>query len=107
MKTNDLKLEGETEVSQSPNRAAVGQFPASELSGVGDCGLHRRTPYGMTNVRMTQLSIARHYGGITFNGDSYTYLPHTDELIRDDVLKWKTKQKLAIQTPNSMIKPQK
>lgn len=65
----------------------------SELTGLEECGLHRRTPYGMTNVRMTQFSIARFYGGITFNGDSYTYLPHTDELIRNDVLKWKRRQK--------------
>ena len=69
--------------------------------GVEACGLHRRTPYGMTNVSMTQLSIARHYGGIKYNGDSYTYLPKTDELIRDDVIKWQRKQKRAAKTPNS------
>ena len=74
---------------------------SSDLLGVEACGLHRRTPYGMTNVSMTQLSIARYYGGITFNGDSYTYLPHTDELIRDDVLKWKLKQKRAVKTSDS------
>lgn len=64
----------------------------SVLDDVHLCGLHRRTPYGMTNVSMTQFSIARHYGGIKFNGDSYTYFPHCDELIRDDVLRWKTNQ---------------
>jgi len=57
----------------------------------------------MTNVSMTQLSIARHYGGCTYQGDSYTYLPHTDELIRDDVLKWQRKQKRAAKTPNARI----
>jgi hypothetical protein len=64
----------------------------SYLIGIEACGLHRRTPYGMTNVSMTQLSIARHYGGIKYNGEDYTYLPATDELIRDDVLRWKRKQ---------------
>ena len=64
----------------------------SGLAGLDACPLHRKTPFGMTNVSMTQLSIARHYGGIKYNGESYTYLPHTDELIRNDVLKWKQKQ---------------
>lgn len=54
----------------------------------------------MTNVSMTQLSIARYYGGCKYQGDSYTYLPHTDELIRDDVLKWQRKEKRAAKTPN-------
>lgn len=65
--------------------------PPSGLIGVEDCGLHTRTPYGMSHVSQTQLSIARHYGGIKYNGESYTYLPLTDELIRDDVLRWKQK----------------
>jgi hypothetical protein len=72
----------------------------SELAGVEACGLHRKTPYGMTNVRMTQFSVARFSGGMKFNGDSYTYLPHTDELIRNDVLKWKMKQKPAAKHSN-------
>ena len=42
------------------------------------------------NVSYTQLSIARHYGGMRIDGAQYTYLP-TDELIRDDVLKFVTK----------------
>ena len=41
---------------------------------------------------MTQFSIARFYGGIKFNGETFTYLPDTDELIRDDVLRWRVKQ---------------
>jgi len=63
--------------------------PKSELSGLDECPLHKRTPFGISNVSMTQLSIARHYGGIKYNGDSYMYFPITDELVRDDVLKWK------------------
>jgi hypothetical protein len=52
------------------------------------CPLSRKTPYGMTNVSMTQLSVARYYGGCNFNGQTYTYFPDTDELVRDDVLSW-------------------
>jgi len=73
--------------------------------GVEACGLQRRTPYGMTNVSMTQLSIARHFGGCKYQGDFYTYLPHTDELIRNDVLKWQQKQKRAAKPPNDQAHP--
>ena len=64
----------------------------SQLEGLENCPLHKRTPYGMTDVKFGYFSIARHYGGITFNKEHYTYIPPTDELIRDDVLKWKQKQ---------------
>jgi hypothetical protein len=33
-------------------------------------------------------SIARHFGGIKYNGSHYMYFPDTDELVRDDVLRW-------------------
>lgn len=66
--------------------------PKSILYGLENCPLHRKTPFGVTNVSMTQLSIARYYGGIKYNGEDYTYHGPTDELIRDDVLKWKKKQ---------------
>jgi hypothetical protein len=61
----------------------------SALVGLEACPLHRKTPFGICNVRMTQFSIARFYGAIDFNGDRFTYLPDTDELIRDDVLRWR------------------
>lgn len=85
-------------MSELTDEAAVQR---SELLGVEVCGLHRRTPYGMTNVSMTQLSIAKYCGGCKFQGESYTYLPHTDELIRDDVLEWQQKQKCAAKTPDT------
>ena len=47
----------------------------------------------MTGVSQTQLSIARHFGGIFFNDEHYRYFPDTDELIRDDVVRWMKKQK--------------
>jgi len=64
----------------------------SILSDLDACPLHRKTPFGVTNVSMTQLSIARYYGAINFNGYKYIYYPDTDELIREDVMRWKAKQ---------------
>jgi hypothetical protein len=68
-------------------------MPNFSLASVKDCPLHRRTPYGMTNVSHTQFSIARYSGCCRINGEIYTYLPGTDELIRNDVLKWLKKRK--------------
>jgi len=62
------------------------------LLGVSACPLHQKTPHGIRFVSMTQLSLARHYGGIFYNGEEYTYLPATDELIRRDVHKWARKR---------------
>jgi hypothetical protein len=39
---------------------------------------------GVTNSFM---SLARNYGGANINGQPYTYIRSTDELIRDDVIK--------------------
>jgi len=74
------------------------ETPQSMLSGLEGCTLHRRTPYGMASVSMSQLSIARHYGGIKYKGDDYTYFPVSDELVRDDVLKWKTAESIEQET---------
>lgn len=49
--------------------------------------LHKKTPYLITGVSYGYFSVARHYGGATMNGSSYTYIPDSDELVRDDVLK--------------------
>lgn len=73
-------------------QTALPSVNGSVLVGLEECPLPRKTPFGITNVRMTQFSIARFYGGISFNGDTFTYLPDTDELIRDDVLRWRVKQ---------------
>jgi predicted DNA-binding WGR domain protein len=37
-------------------------------------------PEKFYNVSQTQLSIARHYGGIKYNGRQYTYNPTDDTL---------------------------
>ncbi len=63
------------------------------LADITDCPLDRSTPFGVRGVSNSQFSIARYYGGVTFNGQRYTYLPETDELIRDDVLRWLTSKK--------------
>ena len=39
-------------------------------------------------VRMTQLSVARYYGGCKVNGFLFIYNPTDDSLIREDVVKW-------------------
>lgn len=49
--------------------------------------LPKDTPYGIQHVSKTQLSIARYFGSIKYNGQNYTYFSPSDELIRDDVLK--------------------
>ena len=64
----------------------------SVLSDLDACPLHRKSPFGITNVTQTQFSIARYYGGINFNGSMYIYYPDTDELIREDDMKWKAKK---------------
>jgi hypothetical protein len=40
------------------------------------------------NVSMTQLSIARHYGGTKIDGKYFEYNPADDSLIRQDVAQW-------------------
>ena len=54
---------------------------------------HTRTPHRFFHVSRSQLSIARHYGALRFNGDYYIYFPDSDKLVRDDVLKFEKKQK--------------
>lgn len=63
----------------------------SEIEALQTSNLSRKTPFAIQGVMNTQLSIARFYGGIRYNGDSYTYFPDGDELIRDDVLIFVTK----------------
>lgn len=63
-------------------------------------------PYIMQAVSYGQLSIARYYGGCTYNKVHYVYIPATDELLRDDVVKWlKTYRKKAKkQEPQAELK---
>ncbi len=60
----------------------------AELDALQSSGLDPWTPFAIQGVSRTQLSVARHYMGCTYNGAHYVYNPVTDELIREDVLKW-------------------
>jgi hypothetical protein len=64
----------------------------TRLADITDCPLDRSTPFGIANVSQTQFSIARYSGGCTFQDRFYVYNPITDELIRDDVLRWAAKR---------------
>jgi hypothetical protein len=82
-------------VDKQPNTASDWkdwEKKQSILTDLDDCPLHRKSPYGITNVSMTQFSVARYYGGMNFNGSLYIYNHTTDELIRKDVLKWRNKE---------------
>ena len=64
-----------------------------EITALQNSGLCRKTPYLIDGVSKSHFSIVRYYGGCDFQGKRYTYIPPTDELIRDDVLKWITKER--------------
>lgn len=62
---------------------------ADEVQAVSH--LHRVAPYALCNVSHGFFSIARHYGGLTYQGCHYTYMTGHDECVRDDVLRLVTK----------------
>lgn len=62
----------------------------SEVEALQSSGLHRDTYYAVRHVTDTIFSVARFYGAATIQGEPFTYFPDTDELIRDDVLKFVT-----------------
>jgi len=61
---------------------------SAELIALNDSGLSVETPYMMTGVSNSQLSIARYSMGCRYQGAGYFYDPVHDSLIRADVLKW-------------------
>ena len=81
---NELK---ETQLLNNLRIAVEGKI-SSETS----CPLHRKTPFIIGNITQTQFSVARRFGTCTFNGDHYTYFASSDELWRDDFLKWAKQQ---------------
>jgi hypothetical protein len=50
-------------------------------------GIRSDDTIGWRDISMTQLSIARHYGGAKFNGKTFVYFPADDSLWRDDVVR--------------------
>lgn len=61
--------------------------------------LHRDAPYLIDGISRSIFSIARHYGGMKFQGHRYTYNPVTDECIRKDVLAFVAKMRKAKKAP--------
>ncbi len=64
---------------------SVKSWGAVELMAIEK--LKKDAPYAITGCMTGHFSIARHFGGITFQGYRYTYVAEHDELVRDDVLK--------------------
>lgn len=57
----------------------------SEIEIIAIQHLPRASPYLITGVSQSQLSVARHYGGCQYQGQEYVYVQTTDELVRADV----------------------
>ena len=64
-----------------------------EIEALQSSKLDKEAPFLIRGVSNSQLSIARHYGGCTFQKRWYKYMPLTDELIRDDAVKWLAKHR--------------
>ena len=73
----------------------MGHMTEAEIDALQLSNLDRATPFAIGGVSQSQLSIARYYGGCKFQGRNYSYLPLTDELLRDDVVKWLAKHRKA------------
>ena len=56
------------------------------------CDLKKDAPFAIQGVSTSQLSVDRHYGACNLNVYRYTYFRDSDQLIRDDVLKWHAKR---------------
>jgi hypothetical protein len=54
-----------------------------------------KPPKAISHVSHGPLSIARRYGGLTYNGASYVYISRFDVLIRADLLK-KSKGRIVV-----------
>jgi hypothetical protein len=67
--------------------------------------LHQRAPYALCNVSRGFFSIARHYGGLTFQGCHYIYIEGHDECVRDDVLKMVRKMRKMRKMPKNPDTP--
>lgn len=73
----------------------MGYMTEAEIDALQATKLDRATPFAISGVSHSQLSVARHYGGCKFQGRHYVYIPDTDELLRDDVVRWLAKHRKA------------
>ena len=84
-----LSSEGLGPNPEDDERERTSYLTADEVQAAQ--ALHKRAPFALCNVSMGFFSIARHYGGCTFQDCHYTYMPGHDECVRDDVLRLVTK----------------
>ena len=63
-------------------------FTADEAAAIEAGFPDDGVPIMYCDVSYSQLSLARHAGGAMVHGRRFTYVTATDELIRDDLLKW-------------------
>jgi len=75
--------------AQAEDRKRTSYLTADEVQAAQT--LHKRAPFVLCDVSMGFFSIARHYGGMTYKGCHYTYMPLHDECVRDDVLRLVTR----------------
>jgi len=61
----------------------TGYLTAAEVEAAQS--LHKDAPYAVTGISSSIFSLAR-YGGMSWKGCRYTYMPEHDECVRDDVL---------------------
>ena len=69
----------------------TGYLTAEEVSAAQF--LPMDAPYSICEVSQGFFSVARHYGGMTYNGFHSTYFAERDEAVRDDVLKMAKKMR--------------
>lgn len=79
------------------NRVDASFLTQEEVTALQTSGLKRDVPFMIRGVSKTQFSIARHYGAMNYNGNVFSYLPETDEAIRDDVLAFVMKARKVAQ----------
>lgn len=70
----------------------IQKITQDHIDAVKASGLPQSPVIAMGFVSYTQMSIARHFGGMKYQGKQYIYLPEADQLVRDDVLKWLNKE---------------
>ena len=68
-----------------------------EIAAIQHMG--RATPYIINNISTGMFSIARHYGGMTYNAHHYTYFSKHDVCIRDDVVKALMQIRMTAEVP--------
>lgn len=57
--------------------------------------LDASAPYAIAGISQGMCSVARHYGGMTFQGARYIYFPEHDECVRADVVAMVKKMRRA------------